>query len=658
MQRKIGVTHMAFYRGWLQGLPLRDMADTYLETGLDLRIAKTTLTWVQDELRRAALRHGRHGEARLLRLRITDMHTVSGQAASLPSIDDFREDFDPTGFYSYDELMTHYLERYPQAGDHRARKRAALLERQLRTLNWLEALLVTSPVHSDPIEAWWDSTFVTRFRAGGIATIGDLFKLIAERGYRWYRVIPQLGEARAERVLKWFAGYADSLGSLPAFVTIKPAALKKHPELKRRAPAPLSLSGPSPIATGDQVQSPPGNTAMIPLEAMLPPSEPLTGTVIPASTPRPDEISSGSRILAKDDRAAIESWLNAQSRSDATFRAYRKEAGRLVLWVGYERGLTLRDMTVEDCIAYRDWLCWLGRMDDASWPYNIPQKEWFGKRNVSRDSTAWRPFEGPLSHKSVLYALTVCRTLSRWLAQVRYLPFDPWPSVANPRQLAGDAPDIELTRVLSREDWEYLGESVETIRDREPRIRARLFIHLALVTGLRLAELTEANYDHLYSKPMRDGSGTRWMLKVLGKGGKWRVVPITSDVLDLMRTTLRSRGLPDDPTIVPAGTKILYNLVDGNPLTASGTSKLAKGLFVRAAKQLEAEGRADEAQQLKRASTHWLRHTTGAFLGNSGAPPSQIQQLLGHSSIATTTIYTGTVEDELFKTVTKVLGSK
>lgn len=660
--RKVGITHMAFYRGWLQGLPLRDMADSYLETGLDLRVAKTTLAWVQDELRRATLRHGRHGESRLLRLRIADVHAVSAQPANLPSIDDFREDFDPTGFYSYDELMTHYLERYPQADNHRARKRAALLERQIRTLNWLEALVVTTPVHSDPIEAWLDDTFVGPLHAGGVATIGDLFKLMAVRGYRWYRVIPQFGEKRALRILAWFTAYASSLGELPAFAKLTHTefkdALKNNPTLRRRPAVPLSLSGPVQGNVGDQAPLAASGFAMIPLEALLPPSAPLTGTIVSADIPRPDEIRSGSRIVATDDRAAIETWLNAQSRSDATLRAYRKEAGRLLLWVGYERRLTLRDMTVDDCIAYRDWLCWLGRTDDASWPYNVPQKEWFGKRNVSRESDAWRPFEGPLSQKSVLYALTVCRALSRWLAKMRYLHFDPWASVANPRAVAGDAPDTELTRVLSNEDWECLRDYVETIRDWAPRVRARMFIHLALVTGLRLAELTDATYDNLYSKPMRDGSGVRWMLKVLGKGGRWRAVPVTSDVLDYMRGTLRTRGIPDDPNSVPAGTKILYNLLDGKPLTISGTAKLAKSLFERAAKKLEARGLADDAKRLRRASTHWLRHTTGAFLGNSGAPPSQIQQLLGHTSIATTTIYTGTVEDELFKTVSNVLGSK
>ena len=100
------------YRGWLQVLPLRHVADLYLETGLDLWLAKAALGFVQDELRRAALWHARVGEARLLRLRTHDARQVAAHAGALPSIDDFGEDVDPTGFYSFDKLMTPYIERY------------------------------------------------------------------------------------------------------------------------------------------------------------------------------------------------------------------------------------------------------------------------------------------------------------------------------------------------------------------------------------------------------------------------------------------------------------------------------------------------------------------------------------------------------------------
>ena len=54
--RRIGRHHVAFYRGWLQGLELKALADRYLETGLDLRVAKSTLAWLRDTFSQAALR--------------------------------------------------------------------------------------------------------------------------------------------------------------------------------------------------------------------------------------------------------------------------------------------------------------------------------------------------------------------------------------------------------------------------------------------------------------------------------------------------------------------------------------------------------------------------------------------------------------------------
>ena len=58
VERKVGRHHLAFYRGWVQGLDIKSLADLYLETGLDLRLAKATLTWLRDTLSQAALRHG------------------------------------------------------------------------------------------------------------------------------------------------------------------------------------------------------------------------------------------------------------------------------------------------------------------------------------------------------------------------------------------------------------------------------------------------------------------------------------------------------------------------------------------------------------------------------------------------------------------------
>lgn len=635
MLRKLGVTHMAFYRGYLQGLTLREVADLYLETGLDLRVAKSTLGWVQDELRRAALRHGRHGEARLLRVRITDIHTVAGEGAALPSIDDFREAVDPTGFYGFDELMVHYLERYPQAGNDRAKRRAALLQRQIAALNWIEGLLVTAPVPADPVAAWLDSNLVERLRNGGIHTLAELMGRITERGFRWYGTVPQLGAVRAARLVRWLTAYETSLGTLPASTRVSPRSVPQRDRVR-----------PLVLLTGAAAD--PQAPVIAPLESLLLPQR---AAVVSGAGTGADH-DRRCFIAADNDRDAITAWLNALSGSVATARAYRKEAERLVLWAMAERGQTLGQLTVETATGYRDFLCDLGRVTDAAWRWRIPQAQWLAPRATRRYSPAWRPFAGPLSPSSVAYALTVCHALTRWLVHQGYLPFNPWEHVARPRAVVDQAPDLELSRMLTAAQWDALMAAAGTVDDGRIRRRDQLILRLALVTGLRLSELVGARCENVRTAVIKHGGGTRWMLDVRGKGDQWRAVPLLPDVVERLQAHLRDRGLPPDPRSAPEGTPVIAGH-DGSPLSSSGLAWILKQAMHRAADQLAEQGHAEDAGVLGRASAHWIRHTTGARLGDAGVPASQIQQLLGHASLATTTIYTQTALDEVYRSAAK-----
>ena len=102
--RKIGRHHLAFYRGWLQGIDLKVAADRYLESGLDQRIARSTLAWIQQALAMAARRHGRHALARLLRLPLGTLPEAVRATTALPSLETFRAEHDPDHFYSEKEL--------------------------------------------------------------------------------------------------------------------------------------------------------------------------------------------------------------------------------------------------------------------------------------------------------------------------------------------------------------------------------------------------------------------------------------------------------------------------------------------------------------------------------------------------------------------------
>lgn len=89
VERKIGRHHIAFFRSILLGMNMGEMSDRYLETGMDLRRAKTTLVWIQDTLRQAALRRGKRRDAHLFRIRIA-AGSGTNESAPIPSLEESR----------------------------------------------------------------------------------------------------------------------------------------------------------------------------------------------------------------------------------------------------------------------------------------------------------------------------------------------------------------------------------------------------------------------------------------------------------------------------------------------------------------------------------------------------------------------------------------
>lgn len=100
VERKIGRHHIAFFRAIILGMDMSEMSDRHLETDLGLRHAKTTLIWTQDTPRQAALRHGKRRDAYLLRMRVAASSSTT-KNAPIPSLDEYRAEFDPGGGTNY-----------------------------------------------------------------------------------------------------------------------------------------------------------------------------------------------------------------------------------------------------------------------------------------------------------------------------------------------------------------------------------------------------------------------------------------------------------------------------------------------------------------------------------------------------------------------------
>jgi site-specific recombinase XerD len=186
---------------------------------------------------------------------------------------------------------------------------------------------------------------------------------------------------------------------------------------------------------------------------------------------------------------------------------------------------------------------------------------------------------------------------------------------ANPADLvATPKRDQKIPRVLSREDMESL---LERIPARTPlELRDRAMLELTYSCGLRAQEVIDLGLD----SPDFDSE----RLRVEGKGGKTRMVPIGEPAQRALRRYLDAgRGA----------------LVNRSPEDALFVSKSGHRLHPSDLRR-RLELWVNEAAIAGGVSPHALRHSFATHLLQGGADLRSIQELLGHSSLSTTQIYT------------------
>ena len=165
--------------------------------------------------------------------------------------------------------------------------------------------------------------------------------------------------------------------------------------------------------------------------------------------------------------------------------------------------------------------------------------------------------------------------------------------------------ELEMEKVLEQIPYEnnFIG------------VRDRLIIELLYATGMRRAELINLKTT--------DFNGERTTLKVLGKRNKERIVPVLPALKDLL----------DDYLMLRAGIQLEVS----QPyllLTKSG-HKIYETLVYRVINKYFSM----VSPKIKK-SPHILRHTFATHLLNKGADLNAVKELLGHSSLASTQVYT------------------
>jgi integrase/recombinase XerD len=244
----------------------------------------------------------------------------------------------------------------------------------------------------------------------------------------------------------------------------------------------------------------------------------------------------------------------------------------------------------------------------------------------------------PLAASSAGRAVVAVRGLHAFAVAERLAGSDP------ARQVRPPAPPRRLPRAISVSDIERLlraaggaeetrtagggaGESLASLRD-------RALLEVLYGTGARISEAVGLDVDDLELAAAGRGVRMPGAIRLAGKGGKQRVVPVGSYARAAMEAYLvRAR-----PALAAAARRTrpspaVFLNARGGRLTRQGAWAALRA----------AAGRAGLAE----VSPHTLRHSFATHLLDGGADVRVVQELLGHASVTTTQVYTLVTIDKL-----------
>ena len=220
-----------------------------------------------------------------------------------------------------------------------------------------------------------------------------------------------------------------------------------------------------------------------------------------------------------------------------------------------------------------------------------------------------------LSDKSIARIMTSIRTFYDYLMKRNIISNNPIDGIKSPK-IGKYLPDVlsisEVEKLL-----EFEPSNNFTFRD-------RCMLELLYSSGLRISELVSLKFENINLDDC--------IIKVMGKGSKERIVPLNdiagsylSEYIDTIRPKMLKKGDND----------YIFLNNHGKVITRQAVFKMIKK-------------RAETAGIKKSISPHTLRHSFATHMLQSGADIRFIQELLGHSDVTTTEIYTH-IANEMLK---------
>ena len=213
------------------------------------------------------------------------------------------------------------------------------------------------------------------------------------------------------------------------------------------------------------------------------------------------------------------------------------------------------------------------------------------------------------TNRSISLILSSLRSFYDFLIEEKILDSNIFKFVSNPKL------DKKLPNFLSYEEYRKIYDSIP--EDNILNIRNKMIIEMLYATGMRVSELVNLKIDSIN---FNDKS-----IRVLGKGKKERIVYYGEYASVILDEYLKIRNSNNEYLV-------LNN--KGNKITVRGIEKIIDKIALSSAVK-------------NNVTPHTFRHTFATHLLNYGADIKSVQELLGHSSLNTTEVYTHITSDYL-----------
>ncbi|MEW6997116.1 tyrosine-type recombinase/integrase [Colwelliaceae bacterium BS250] len=355
---------------------------------------------------------------------------------------------------------------------------------------------------------------------------------------------------------------------------------------------------------------------------------------------------------AADDFKYTKEFLQSKGRrNEATYNLFRGETEKFLLWTWLIAQKSVVHLKRRDLESYIDF----AHKPPHFWISNNVYRRFENRNGIRAINPDWRPFTVKIpkaqrldnidyKQKKLNYQASqdgLKATFSVLNVYYDHLVTEDYAFGNAIASVKKDCPylikDSSFTEVkrLSSLQWDFILESSIKMANEDENHERTLFIIASLKTlYLRISELSErSNWSPVMGHFWQDKDKNHWF-KVFGKGSKQRDVSVPDPYLHYLERYRLSRGMSGYP-LSSETDPLVHKLKGSGGLTSRQLRRIVQQAFDFAYLQMVREGFGDEAQTLKEATTHWLRHT-GASMDIDSRPLKHMADELGHASMGTT----------------------